>query len=114
MQTDSEALLHAGIALAEKTWQKTKLAIGWDNHHVHRVFTHQVGKQHRTQLLERLQLDPALDFPTVEKFGNTGAVALPMALSMGLEQSPPSTGTNLALLGIGSGLNSIMLGVSCV
>ncbi len=113
METDSEAMLHAGIALAEKTWAKTKHVLGWSNSDVHRVFTHQVGRQHRTMLMERLQLNPSLDFPTVEFLGNTGAAALPMALSMGLEQDPPSKGTNLAMLGIGSGLNSIMLGVTC-
>jgi acyl-CoA:acyl-CoA alkyltransferase len=54
-----------------------------------------------------------MDFPTVEILGNTGAAALPMAMSMGLEQDPPKPGSQLALLGIGSGLNSIMLGVKC-
>lgn len=113
METDSEALLHAGIALAEKTWKQTREVLEWQNEDVDRVFTHQVGKQHRAMLLERLQLDPHLDFPTVEKFGNTGAVALPMALAMGLESDPPVASTNLALLGIGSGLNSVMLGIKC-
>lgn len=113
METDSEALLHAGITLAEKTWTKARAALGWTNADVDRVFTHQVGRQHRSLLMERLQLNPALDFPTVERFGNTGAVALPMALSLGLEQSPPLRGAKLALLGIGSGLNSVMLGVEC-
>lgn len=111
METDSEALLHAGIALAERTWKQTKSVLGWKNEDVDRVFTHQVGKQHRTLLLETLNLDPHLDFPTVERFGNTGAAALPMALAMGLESDPPPTGTKLALLGIGSGLNSVMLGI---
>ena len=64
-------------------------------------------------LMERLQLSPELDYPTVERFGNTGAVALPMALSMGLKDDPPVSGAKLALLGIGSGLNSVMLGVQC-
>ncbi|MFN8708151.1 MAG: 3-oxoacyl-ACP synthase III [Planctomyces sp.] len=113
MQTDSEGLLHAGIALAEKNWEQTRRTLGWKNEDVHRVFTHQVGKQHRSMLLERLKLDPALDFPTVEQFGNTGAAALPMAFSMGLKSHPPAPDTNIALLGIGSGLNSIMLGVTC-
>ena len=113
METDSEALLHAGIQLAEQTWQKTKLELGWNNKDVDRVSTHQVGKQHRTLLLETLQLDPHLDFPTVERFGNTGAAALPMALAMGLQEDPPPAGTKLALLGIGSGLNSVMLGIEC-
>ena len=113
METDSEALLHAGIALAERTWQKTKSELRWNNADVDRVFTHQVGKQHRTMLLEKLELDPHLDYPTVERFGNTGAVALPMALAMGMQETPPPAGTKLALLGIGSGLNSVMLGIEC-
>jgi len=113
METDSEALLHAGIALAERNWERTKDILGWTNDDPDRIFTHQVGRQHRTMLMERLKLNPALDFPTVERFGNTGAVALPMALAMGLEQDPPSAGTRLALLGIGSGLNSVMLGIEC-
>ncbi|MEZ6033995.1 MAG: 3-oxoacyl-ACP synthase III [Planctomycetaceae bacterium] len=113
METDSEALLHAGIKLAVQTWSRAKSVLGWTNDDVSRVFSHQVGKQHRTMLMERLQLNPALDFPTVEFLGNTGAAALPMALSMGLQESPPQSGDHLALLGIGSGLNSVMLGVSC-
>ena len=113
METDSEALLHAGIRLAEQTWGRAKSVLGWKNEDVSRVFTHQVGRQHRTLLMERLQLNPTLDFPTVEFLGNTGAAALPMALSMGLEQSPPAVGDRLALLGIGSGLNSVMLGIRC-
>ena len=111
METDSEALLHAGINLAERNWEHTKHVLGWQNSNVDRVFTHQVGRQHRTLLMERLQLNPQLDFPTVERFGNTGAAALPMALAIGLDENPPAPGTRLALLGIGSGLNSVMLGI---
>ncbi len=113
METDSEALLHVGIALAEKNWARTKMNLNWTNEDPDRIFTHQVGKQHRTMLMERLGLNPSLDFPTVEHFGNTGAAALPMAMAIGLEESPPAPGTKLALLGIGSGLNSVMLGIEC-
>jgi acyl-CoA:acyl-CoA alkyltransferase len=113
METDSEALLHAGIALAEKNWAKTKATLNWTNDDPDRIFTHQVGKQHRTMLMERLGLNPSLDFPTVERYGNTGAAALPMALAMGMEQDRPLDGTKMALLGIGSGLNSVMLGIEC-
>lgn len=113
MNTDSEALLHAGIALAEKTWAEARSELGWCNSDVDRIYTHQVGRQHRKLLVERLELDPQRDYPTVERFGNTGAVALPMAMAMGLQDDPPAKGTNLALLGIGSGLNSVMLGIEC-
>jgi len=112
MQTDSEALLHAGVELAEETWHETRRALGWRNGDVDRVFTHQVGRAHRKLLLERLGLDAESDTPTVEYLGNTGAAALPMAVSIGIEQGRLAEGHRVALLGIGSGLNSAMLGLT--
>ncbi|MFG0331962.1 MAG: 3-oxoacyl-ACP synthase III [Maioricimonas sp. JB049] len=111
MNTDSEALLHAGVGLAKQTWDGTKGVLGWHNEDVDKVFTHQVGKAHRRLLLEELQLDPELDYPTVETLGNTGAVALPMAAALGIEQGHLQPNDHVALLGIGSGLNSVMLGL---
>jgi 3-oxoacyl-[acyl-carrier-protein] synthase-3 len=111
MQTDSEALLHAGIDLAGATWDKTRQTLRWTNDDVDRVFTHQVGRAHRKLLFERLQLAPELDFPTVEFLGNTGAVALPTAFALGIEQGRIEIGDHVALLGIGSGLNAVMLGI---
>ena len=111
MQTDSEALLHAGVDLAAQTWEATRRELGWTNADVDKVFTHQVGRAHRKLLLERLELDPELDFPTVEYLGNTGAAALPTAFALGIEQGRVQPGDRIALLGIGSGLNAVMLGV---
>jgi acyl-CoA:acyl-CoA alkyltransferase len=111
MQTDAEALLHAGINLAAETWCQTKRVLGWTNEGIQKVVTHQVGRAHRKLLFERLGLDPALDLPTVEFLGNTGAAALPTALSLGIEQGRIQPGDHVALLGIGSGLNALMLGV---
>lgn len=111
METDSEALLHAGIDVAQRNWPKFLEAVNWSSDEVTKTLTHQVGKAHRRLLLESLDLDPAIDFPTVERFGNTGAVALPMAMAMGIEQNHLQPGDRVALLGIGSGLNSVMLGV---
>lgn len=111
METDSEALLHAGVALADDTWQVTRDELGWSREDADRVFTHQVGRAHRKLLLERLGIDPTLDTPTVEYLGNTGAVALPMALSIGIEEGRLQPSHKAALLGIGSGLSAIMLGL---
>jgi acyl-CoA:acyl-CoA alkyltransferase len=111
MQTDSEALLHAGIDLAERTWGEFQRVLGWSNADVHRAFTHQVGRAHRKLLYERLGLDLALDFSTVEFLGNTGAAALPMTAALGIERGLVKPGDRVALLGIGSGLNSLMLGL---
>lgn len=111
MQTDSESLLVAGVNLAIPTWEATKTTLGWENEDVNQVFTHQVGKAHRKLLLDKLGLDPALDYPTVERLGNTGAAALPMAWALGIQDQILQDEAKIALLGIGSGLNSLMLGV---
>lgn len=109
MSTDSEALLHAGVDLAEKLWPRFLRTVGWAQQDVDRVFTHQVGRVHRRLLLERLSIEAEKDLPTVEFLGNTGAAALPTALSLGIEQGRLSAGDRVALLGIGSGLSAIMV-----
>ena len=57
------------------------------------------------------RLDPAIDFPTVEFLGNTGSVALPITMALGLEQGRLAAGDRVAMLGIGSGINSLMIGL---
>jgi 3-oxoacyl-[acyl-carrier-protein] synthase-3 len=111
MRTDAESLLYAGIDLAAETWCETKRVLNWSTADVQKVFTHQVGRAHRKLLFERLGLDPSLDLPTVDFLGNTGAAALPTALSLGNEQGRIQPGDHVALLGIGSGLNALMLGL---
>lgn len=111
MTTDSETLLHEGCTLARSTWEKTRHLLGWTNAMVHRVFCHQVGSAHRKLLYKTLELDAGKDFSTVEYLGNTGSASLPTTMAIGTEQSPPKSGDNIAMLGIGSGLNCLMLGV---
>lgn len=111
MSTDSEALLHAGVNLAEAAWPEFLHELNWRSDGIQRVFTHQVGRAHRKLLLERLGLPEQADFPTVEFLGNTGSAALPTAVALGNEQGLIQSGDRVALLGIGSGLNVLMLGV---
>jgi acyl-CoA:acyl-CoA alkyltransferase len=109
MQTDSETLMQEGVKLATRVWSETKAELGWSNAAVNRVFTHQVGVAHRKLLFEKLELDPAKDYPTVETLGNIGSVSLPISLSLGRDQL--RRGDNVALLGIGSGLVCLNMGV---
>lgn len=111
MSTDSEALLHAGVDLAESAWPDFLKALEWSPDSVRKVVTHQVGRAHRKLLLERLGIPQEADFPTVEYLGNTGAAALPMAAALAGEQQHFAAGDRIALLGIGSGLNVLMLGL---
>lgn len=106
MQTDSEALLVAGIELARETWSAFTTEFGGE---FDRTICHQVGSTHRRKLYEALGLDLAKDFSTFETLGNTGSVALPATLAGAVDAGAVKPGDRVALLGIGSGLNSLML-----
>ena len=67
------------------------------------------GSTHRRKLYEALGLDEAKDFSTFETLGNTGSVALPVTLAQAVAAGAVREGDRVALLGIGSGLNSLML-----
>ncbi len=109
MQTDSERLLDAGIALAQETWAEFSSASGWDLGSVDRAICHQVGSAHRRRLFETLGLDVAKDYSTFETLGNMGSASLPATLSAAVDAGAVREGDRVALLGIGSGLNCMML-----
>ena len=109
MQTDSEQLLLAGVGLAGETWTAFKAATGWDADRVDRLIGHQVGSAHRRKVYEALGLDLAKDFSTFETLGNMGSVSLPATLSAAVDAGAVAEGNRVALFGIGSGLNCLML-----
>lgn len=111
MNTDSEGLLHAGCALAARTWERAKTVLGWANSTPDHIFTHQVGRAHAKLTFDMLGLPLERDFPTVAFMGNTGSAALPGALALGLAQKRFGKGDTMALLGIGSGLSCLILGM---
>lgn len=111
MNTDSEKLLHAGIQLAADGYRQFLHEVGWEADEVHKTFCHQVGAGHRKLLMKTLGLNPQIDFSTVEYLGNTGSVAVPITAAIGIEQGHLQPGDHVALLGIGSGINTLMLGV---
>lgn len=111
MQTDSEQLLIAGVEVARDTWSQFEKETGWNRSTPDRIICHQVGSTHRRKLYETVGLDLAKDFSTFETLGNTGSAALPTALALAAQQSAIKTGDKVALLGIGSGINSLMLAV---
>lgn len=111
METDSEALLKAGIKLSQANWLKAKNVLGWENSQVDKIIPHQVGTAHRFAMLTELGLPVDRDFQTFEQFGNTGSAALPLTLIKASEAGFFKPKDKVALLGIGSGLTSTMLGM---
>ncbi|GIX00318.1 MAG: 3-oxoacyl-ACP synthase III [Pirellulaceae bacterium] len=108
MQTDSEELLEAGVAVGQRTFEAL-LANGLTRDDIDATICHQVGSAHRRRMLEALQLDAQRDVATFPWLGNTGSVALPTALAMGVLAGRVRPSDRVALLGIGSGINSVML-----
>jgi 3-oxoacyl-[acyl-carrier-protein] synthase-3 len=111
MQTDSERLMRAGIETAAQAFGDFLDELGFERGQIDKTFCHQVGVAHRKLLFEALGLSPQLDFSTVEFLGNTGSVAVPITAAMGIEQGHLAQGDQVALLGIGSGINVLMLAV---
>lgn len=111
METDSEALMHAGAALARDTFEEFLEDAGWTRASIQRVVTHQVGVAHRKLVLGHMGLDLAIDFPTVETLGNIGSVSLPLSFARARETGFIESGQRVALCGIGSGLHCLVLGV---
>lgn len=111
MHTDAEALLHAGIELAQDTWAEFSKEQGYAQSPPDRVITHQVGKAHHLLLFAALGLEPETAYTTFETLGNMGSVSWPMTLSMAVEAERIQRGHRVAVLGIGSGLSCMMAGV---
>jgi len=111
MDTDSERLMQEGIATGEVTFRQFLLECGWNVDQIDKSVCHQVGLAHRKLLLESLGLASAIDYTTVEWLGNTGAAALPVTMALAAQRGHLTAGDRVALLGIGSGINCVMLSV---
>ncbi len=111
METDAAAILTHGVALGGRTWERFLSATGWSAEDVDKVICHQVGKGHKDAVLAALGIDPAKDFCTYETLGNMGPVALPATAGLADQQGFLQAGDRVGFLGIGTGLNCMMLGV---
>lgn len=111
MLTDSSGVLKNGIKLAEKTWKAFLNESGWKKEDIGRTICHQVGSAHQNGLLKTLGLSPEKDFATYPYLGNIGTVSLPITAAIAEERGVLHEGMKTVLMGIGSGLNCMMIGV---
>ena len=111
MNTDSEELLKRGVETAAAVWPEFLAELGWSASSIARYFCHQVGSAHARLLMDSLGLDPSKNFETLAALGNVGSVSAPITMAMAVEQGQLQAGQRAAMLGIGSGINCLMLGV---
>lgn len=111
MFTDAASVLQHGVALGMETWRDLLEEMSWSGAEIDRVICHQVGAPHRDTILGSIGVDVAKDFSTFEYLGNIGTVSLPITAAIAAERDALRSGDRTAFLGIGSGLNCMMLGV---
>lgn len=110
MATDSVSVLKYGVELGKRTWNEFLATLRWEPQLVDRVICHQVGSSHRGTILKELEIPPEHDFSTYPYLGNIGTVSLPLTAALADQRQFMKRGDRVAFLGIGSGLNCMMLG----
>jgi 3-oxoacyl-[acyl-carrier-protein] synthase III len=109
--TDSAAVLRYGVELGLRTWNAFLTRLGWAADTVDKIICHQVGASHRDSILKALGIVAEKEFSTYQYLGNMGTVSLPLTAALAEEREFLRPGDRVGFLGIGSGLNCLMLGV---
>jgi acyl-CoA:acyl-CoA alkyltransferase len=110
MRTDAAAVLKNGVALARGTWKSFTRTLGWTSASVDKTICHQVGGPHRAAVLQAFGVPEDKDYATYSYLGNIGTVSLPLTAALADERGFLHKGDKVGFLGIGSGLNCLMLG----
>ncbi|MCA2977560.1 MAG: 3-oxoacyl-ACP synthase III, partial [Myxococcaceae bacterium] len=111
METDASQVLSHGVELGRATWERFLETSQWRRDDIDRVVCHQVGAANRRDILSTIGVPEAKDFSTFDRLGNMGTVSLPITAKLADEAGFLQGGQRVAFLGIGSGLNCLMLGL---
>lgn len=111
MRTDAVTILKHGLELASDTWNDFLNEMDWTPDSIDRIICHQVGSTNQKTLLETIQIDESRDYITYPLYGNMGTVSLPFTAALAEDAGALQPGNKVGFLGIGSGLNCMMLGL---
>ncbi len=111
MTTDAIGVMKQGVTLGLKTWAAWLEEMQWIPDHVDKIISHQVGQTHRKTVLNALGIPFAKDYETYPYLGNMGTVSLPLTAAIADEKGFLKSQDQVGWLGIGSGLNCLMLGL---
>ena len=112
LTTDAANVMRHGVELGKKTWDAFLSESKWTAQTITRVIPHQVGKSNREHILKALDLSRDQDVSTFSLLGNMGSVAVPLTAALASERGQMTAGDRVAMTGIGSGLNCLMIGVT--
>jgi 3-oxoacyl-[acyl-carrier-protein] synthase-3 len=112
METDAASVLRHGAALGQEAFNGFMEAMGWGPDKPDKIVCHQVGAAHQRTILEAIGVPATKDFTTFQYLGNMGTVSLPLTAAVAAERGFLQPGDHVGLLGIGSGLNCLLVGVA--
>ncbi|MBL0251984.1 MAG: 3-oxoacyl-ACP synthase III [Polaromonas sp.] len=111
METDAPQLLKQAVMLKSKTFQQSQSEFGWDLSAFDEIVFHQVGKSYINDAIKTLGIDERKVLRTYPEYGNMASASLPFTLSKLDELGRLKSGNKIALVGAGSGLNSMVVEV---
>jgi acyl-CoA:acyl-CoA alkyltransferase len=111
MNTDSVAVLKHGVVLGIETYQVFRQTLSLNQDQPDKTVCHQVGSTHQDTILKSINIPMHKDFATFPYLGNIGTVSLPITAAIAAERDFFETDDLVGMLGIGSGLNCLMLGI---
>jgi 3-oxoacyl-[acyl-carrier-protein] synthase-3 len=110
-ETDSIQVLQNGVALGLETFREFRRALSLAEGKPDKIICHQVGATHQRTILDAIGIPPERDFTTFRHLGNIGTVSLPITAAIAEQRGFLKAGELVGFLGIGSGLNCLMLGI---
>lgn len=111
METDSTAVLQNGVILGIDTFKDFQRELSLSQDKPDKIICHQVGATHQRNILDAIGIDQSKDFTTFKYLGNIGTVSLPITAAIASEREFLLPDDIVGFLGIGSGLNCMMLGI---
>ncbi len=111
MNTDSVGVLKNGVKLGIETFTAFKKELSLTNGQPDKIICHQVGSVHQKTIRDSIGIPDDRDFTTFQFLGNMGTVSLPLTAAIASEREFLVKDDLVGFLGIGSGLNCLMLGI---
>lgn len=112
MRSDPQTMLKAGVELCIETWQEaTEMIPGWKSDTIDMLAPHQVSIKHTQAICDAVGMDMANVYLSIQTTGNIGPAGVPVSVKMAEEDGRLKRGDYLGLLGVGSGLNCMVMGI---
>ena len=111
MNTDSVGVLKHGVALGIETYRAFRKTLSLTEAQPDKIVCHQVGATHQDTILKSIDIPRQREFATYPYLGNIGTVSLPITAAIAAERDFFMANDLVGMLGIGSGLNCLMLGI---